>query len=173
MNVSLGQPTTALDLHFQSQPSSPHQPGKNMFSSIFINFKQKAQMQIRHLAPQAKCTKLFNPWPSNMKIQVCHLTFTGIQGIESNFSRACAWLTWKSISACIILFQHHTMFDHNFTPCMILLFETEFWTWMPASSYAFFCSAVLICSTVLSFIVSEITYDQLIILALLVCPLSG
>ena len=28
MNVSLGQPTTALDLHFQSQPNSPHQPGK-------------------------------------------------------------------------------------------------------------------------------------------------
>ena len=44
------------------------------------------------------------------------------------------------------------------SPCMILLLDTEFCTWMPASSYAFFWRAVLIWSTVRSLIVSEMAW---------------
>ena len=81
-----------------------------------------------------------------------HLTFTSIEGVKSDFCRACTRLTFRN-RLFVFLWSVTAMS----IPCIILLVGTEFCTWMPASSYAFFWSAVLIWSTVLSFIVSDIT----------------
>ena len=83
-----------------------------------------------------------------------HLTFTSIEGVKSDFCRACARLTFRNRIFCLPCLWSVTAIS---IPCIILLVGTEFCTWMPASSYAFFWSAVLIWSTVLSFIVSDIT----------------